>query len=211
MRIEYKDYIDTITEQQALVLGSYEKIYYDDSHRRLREESFYKGVLRSIAYYLQPQDDEEQMVEKLFKEVDTVDIIESTAVGPYFVEREREYIKGTGLTYECEYVRIRNAIYNLYRHCLFSHEEETVDDQLGEIILPRKMKEFIYDGYRTFTFFYHDDNSFDSCDEYIEGGYKDEHTAYNSFEEIVFPEEGMPIKPGYFATGDPDPTGFEIS
>ncbi|QTD39182.1 hypothetical protein JL193_08070 [Polaribacter batillariae] len=208
-RIEYRDINVIITEQQASLSNMYYKIYYDDNDIRLRKELFYKGNLHSITYYLKPGDNEEQLVEQLMQQIDRVSIIESTIVEPYFVERE--YKKGIGLMYEGDYVWPENLHYLLYNYNFFSYRE--VKNRKGEIVPSRKVKKFEYDGFQEYTFFYNEDDSFASCSLKITGGFaKDEYIGFNSFTEIEFPPENeMPIKAAYFETGNPDPTGFEIT
>ncbi|QTD39185.1 hypothetical protein JL193_08085 [Polaribacter batillariae] len=92
-RIEYRNYTGIITEQQALISSnSYRKIYYVDDVRVKKEIIKRDGTLSHISHYLKDGDDEVALVEEYTKQNNSVSMLVSNSIDPYFVERERENI-----------------------------------------------------------------------------------------------------------------------
>ena len=94
MEVTYKklyDDIGEITKQQALQLDWYHKVFKSNSI--IKKMECYKDYkLWSIRYYLDSSENEQEVLQQLYQQVDYVSIIErKVPFSIYFLEREREY------------------------------------------------------------------------------------------------------------------------
>lgn len=86
-----------MSEQQALQSDFYEKIFRDNGLIK-KYETYSEQNLLGIDYYLDTGEDESQLLQQFYQQVNFVTFIDrKVALGEYFVERERGYDKNSEL------------------------------------------------------------------------------------------------------------------
>ena len=92
MTISYRNFGNEITEQQALAVGQYDKLF-KDNNTLVKKEYYRNNVLHSITHYLQPSDIEIDIVQALTPLVEFNVIISDPKIplGGFFASNERTY------------------------------------------------------------------------------------------------------------------------
>ncbi|WP_124980994.1 hypothetical protein [Nonlabens xiamenensis] len=205
-RIEYRKWNGVITEQQALTSGeSFEKIYYTNNIRDRMEDYDDQGTLYHFTHYKKNGEDETALVASFAGQYNHhFSIVERTAIGPYFREREREYNNDGVLFVESDSVELEGQIDSLCIQQIYDQNGFDPDEEIT-------IKQFELEATnRSYAFFYHPNGSFRNAFLTEESPWVDEETEYNNFSDIEFPLDiHMPIKKEYFLTDAVDPTGFE--
>jgi hypothetical protein len=197
--IIYENYAGILTEQQANILGKYDKIYLVNGLKK-KIEHFENHMIRAISYFIKSNENETIIVEEItpLTYAKVVIITRRSIISDYFEELDREY-KSEILLQTSKNLVTSEGI------TLFEQELDISTNQpVGNIAKFYENENFEY------WFSYNPDGSFLYAD--VKSGYNSpqDDEGFENFDDIPLWNIDEVINPEYFRTAIFDPTGFEV-